>query len=120
MSGPANPNPRQTAMGGFQELQAQFGSGDWRELEEMFKPALVTRDFEPDEKLKRFAAACWSSGEGRAFIDWLFDLTCRAPYPVTSQDMNDLAFAAAKHQARAAVGETLAACICDGLKILNR
>ena len=120
MSGPANPNPRQLAAGAFEELEKQFGAKGWDFFSERFSPALVAQSFDPGEDFKKNLAAFARTELGRRIVDWLLDLTCRAPYPVTTQDMQDLAFAAAKHQARAAVGETLVKAIADGNVILNR
>lgn len=120
MSGPANPNPRQLAAGGFEELEKQFGAKGWDFFRDQFGPALVGENFDPGEDFKKNLAAFARTDLGRRIVEWLLDMTCRAPYPATSQDMQDLAFAAAKHQARAAVGEVIVKAIADGNAILNR
>ena len=120
MSGPQNINPRPLAMGALEDLQAAMGPLGWDFFEKQFGPAVVAENFDPGVEVKRFAAAMSQTAEGRRFIDWLLDLTCRAPYPVTSQSIEDLAMSAAKHQARAAVGETIVKAIADGHKLLNR
>lgn len=120
MSGPANPSPRELAAGTFEELERQFGTKGWDFFREQFAPALVSQSFDPGEDFKKNLAAFARTDLGRRIVDWLLELSCRAPYPVTSQDMQDLAFAAAKHQARAAVGETIIKAIADGNQLLNR
>lgn len=120
MSGPQNINPRPLAMGSLEAMQAAMGPVGWDFFENQFGPAVVAQSFDPGDEVKKFAAAMSQTVEGRRFIDWLLDLTCRAPYPVTSQTIEDLAMSAAKHQARAAVGETIVKAIADGNALLNR
>jgi len=86
-----------------------------------FHPAAThPGNFEPSDKMMMAAAILWRAGEGREFVEWILDLTMRAPYPVTSQDPHDLQFAAAKHQARAAVGETVLLAIRKGEEMLDQ
>lgn len=120
MSGAQNVNPRPLAMGSLEEIEQAMGSNGWNFFADQFGPAVVSQSFDPGADFKKNLAAFARTGLGREIIDWLLDLTCRAPYPVTSQDMQDLAFAAAKHQARAAVGETIVKAIADGNDILDR
>ncbi len=120
MSGPQNVSPRPLAMGSLEEIERMVGAKGWDFFEERFGPALVAQNFDPGDEFKRNMAAFARTAFGRGIVDWLLDLTCRAPYPVTSQDMQDLAFAAAKHQARAAVGETIVKAIADGNALLDR
>lgn len=120
MSGPQNVSPRPLAMGSLEEIERMVGAKGWDFFEERFGPALVAQNFDPGDEFKRNMAAFARTAFGRVIVDWLLDLTCRAPYPVTSQDMQDLAFAAAKHQARAAVGETIVKAIADGNALLDR
>lgn len=119
MSGPQNVNPRPAAMGSLEEIEKAMGANGWDFFAKQFAPAVVAQSFDPGQEFKRNLAAFSRTGLGREIVDWLLDLTCRAPYPVTSQDMQDLAFAAAKHQARAAVGETIVKAIADGNAILD-
>lgn len=93
---------------------------DFPGQETAFHPAQVhAGGFEPSDKVKIAAAILWRAGEGREFVEWILDLTMRAPYPVTSQNPHDLQFAAAKHQARAAVGETVLLAIREGERLLD-
>lgn len=114
MSGPQNISPRQTAMGSVSELEALIGGGGWADFQKTFAPAAVSASMDPGDELKKSIASMYQTELGRKIIDWLLDQTCRAPYPVTSQSMEDLAYAAAKHQARAAVGEMIVKAIVDG------
>lgn len=90
------------------------------DMQAAFHPAATHGgNFEPSDHVKMAAAILWRAGEGREFVEWILDLTMRAPYPVTSQDPHDLQFAAAKHQARAAVGETVLLAIRKGEQLLD-
>lgn len=120
MSGAQNVNPRPPAMGSLEEIEQAIGANGWDFFRDQFGPAVVAQSFDPGNDLKKNLAAFARTGLGREIIDWLLDLTCRAPYPVTSQSLHDLAFAAAKHQARAAVGETIIKAIADGNALLDR
>lgn len=124
MSGPQNVSPRPLAMGALEEIERELerraGAQGWEFLEQQFAPAMVAQNFDPGDEFKRNIAAFARTAFGRSIVDWLLDLTCRAPYPVTSQIMHDLVYAAAKHQARAAVGETIVKAIADGNALLDR
>ena len=84
------------------------------EIAKQFAPAALHRDATPDEKLKEFMAGLNATPQGRLFFNWLLNLTCNAPYPDTGLTMEVLAFAAAKHQARAAIGEAIMFYITQG------
>lgn len=56
----------------------------------------------------------------RETIDWLIDLTLRAPYPHVGEDFQSAALAAAKHQARAGIGEVIVAAIARGKQIIDQ
>ena len=117
MSGPQNVNPREVAIGSLEELEKRFAGEGWDYFEKQFAPAVTPANLDPGDKFKRQLAAVAQTEWGRELIGWIYDLTCRAPYPVTMQNMEDLAFAAAKHQARAAVGEVIAKAIADGKEL---
>lgn len=120
MTGPVNINPRRAAMGSLDDLTSVGGKQGWDALEAAFLPALTGQGLRPDERIMRFLAAMAQTEDGRAFVDWLFDLTCRAPYPRTGGDRDELAFAAAKHQARAAVGDVIAAALVEGRRLIDQ
>jgi hypothetical protein len=120
MSGPQNVNPRPLAMGSLEELEERFAGRGWSFFEQQFHPAATPADLDPGDQFKRQLAGVAETAWGRQLIDWLLDLTCRAPYPVTSQSIEDLAMAAAKHQARAAIGEVLVKAIADGRRIMDQ
>lgn len=115
MSGPVNVAGRVTLP--LDDLMRAGGRTGWEALEAGFAPAPVADRFRPEERIMRFAAALGLHPEGREFLEWIFDLTCRAPYPKTTGDMQELAYAAAKHQARAAVGDVIALAIAEGRRL---
>lgn len=92
----------------------------WDELLENFKPAAVRQPFEPADPVKKFVAAAYSTEEGRAFFNWLYDLTIDAPYPHVGSDKASVTIAAAKHEARAAVGRVVFNAMAQGHALLNR
>lgn len=114
MSGPANINPRQTAMGSLDELMNRLGTRGWDDLENPATPVPPGRGFEPEEKIKRYLASSYETELGRALVDWLLDLTCRAPYPFTHPTAEILAFSAARHQGRALIGEAIVKAVAEG------
>lgn len=108
MSGPAIiNNPREAAHGSIEELERLVGPKGWDFFAQDLAPAGMVDIFNPDDELKRYIAAMTESGLGRRFFDYLMNLTVRHPYPLSSNGMEDLAFAAARHQARSSVGEIL-------------
>lgn len=120
MSGPQNISPRRTAVGSVAELETLIGGGGWADFQKAFAPAAVSASMDPGDELKKAVAGMYQTDQGRKIIDWLLDQTCRAPYPITGQSMEDLAYAAAKHQARAAVGEMIVKAIVDGRALIDQ
>ena len=78
-------------------LFAEMSDKDFDTLIDQISPAETGPDFAPDDDVKKMLAAFWTSHDARRVIDWLLDITIRAPYPVTGPNRDDLAFAAAKH-----------------------
>lgn len=92
----------------------------WGDLEKAMAPAPLPDDFDPGDFMKQQLAALYATGDGRKIIDWLFDLTLRAPFPHVGSTRDSACIAAAKHEARVAVGQAIARAIVDGEKIFNR
>lgn len=118
MSGPQNVNPR----GIVNPIDDMFTAGGqgWDALEKMMKPALMADQWRPQDDLLKQIAALSMTEFGRELFSWLFDLTNRAPYPQTGDSIESAALAAAKHEARAAVGEVILNAIVEGRKLLNQ
>ncbi len=75
-------------------------------------------DYRPTDDVAKALYALFQYN--RAVIDWLLDLTLRAPYPHVDGDFQKAALAAAKHQARAGIGEVIAAAIAEGKRISDQ
>jgi hypothetical protein len=100
-------------------MLANLGGVGWAGLEEHFSPAKVADAFDPGADLKKVLFALYHTVDGRKIVEWWFDLTFRAPYPHVGSSLEAAAIAAAKHEARAAVGLALLKAIADGEKLLH-
>jgi hypothetical protein len=92
----------------------------WGELEKAFAPAKVPDNFDPGDFMKQQLAALYGTQDGRAIIEWLFDLTLRAPYPHVGNSRDSAWLAAGKHESRVAVGQAIAKAIVDGRELFNQ
>lgn len=92
----------------------------WGSLEKAFAPAQTANHFEPDNFMKQQLAAFYKTADGRQILDWLFDLTLRAPFPHVGSGRDSAWIAAAKHEARVAVGQAVARAIVDGRELFNQ
>lgn len=92
---------------------------DWGGLEQGFAPAAVSDNFDPGDDMKQVLSAFYNTDQGRKIIEWLFDLTLRAPFPHVGTTLEAAGIAAAKHEARVAVGQALARAIVDGNSIFT-
>lgn len=97
----------------------QAGPLGWEGLMRDFLPARVSENFDPGEDMKLVLAAFYNTAEGRRIVEWLWDLTVRAPYPHVGASNQSAAIAAAKHEARVAVGLSLKLAIEQGQKLWN-
>jgi len=117
MSGPfAFPS----GMMSLDQMLSQMGEG-WDGLERSFSPAPTRRPFEPEDDLKKMIALFYdTTPEGRRIVEWIFDLTFRAPYPPVAGSFEQAALAAKAHEARAAVGRVLVQTIVDGRALMEK
>lgn len=95
-------------------MLAAIGGEGWDGLQSKFQPGKVADRFEPDEALKKFVGALYQTGEGRAFFEWLWDLTVRAPPGASGTSMDAAALAHAKHESRFAVGQCIGLAVQQG------
>lgn len=114
--GPANFRREVAAL---DDMLAQLGGEGWDGLAGKFFPAPVAQSFDPGERVKRFLAAIVRTPDGREFIQWLSDLTWRAPYPSIGASFEQAAIAAKAHESRAAVGEVVLKAVTEGNVLLN-
>lgn len=87
---------------------------DWSGLEQGFFPAKTPDNFDPGDDMKVVLYHFSNTAEGRRILEWLFDLTARAPFPHVGTTTQSAALAAAKHEARTAVGYVIGRAIADG------
>ena len=66
------------------------------------------------DDMKQVLFHFYNTMEGRRIIEWLADLTVRAPFPHVGSLKESAALAAAKHEARTAVGYALLRAIAEG------
>lgn len=113
------PFPFRRELADLDTMLASLGGAGWDGLEGKFAPAKVPDHFDPGDDMKKVLAAFYFTAEGRKIVEWLADLTLRAPYPHVGQASDAVVIAAAKHEARAAVGEVLMKAIAEGYQLLN-
>lgn len=102
------------------ELMAIAGGElDNTQIAQKMGPAGLHGDNEPDDELLKFMAGLARTRQGEALFQFIWKLTFLAPYPVTVENMEALAFAGAKHQARCAVGEVILAAITTGDRLIE-
>lgn len=97
----------------------QVGGEGWDGIEKLFAPAVMPDRFDPGDTIKKMLAAFYRTAQGRELIEWLADLTVRAPYPHVGTDFQSAAIAAAKHEARFGVGLVLFKALADGEQLFN-
>ncbi|RWF48378.1 MAG: hypothetical protein EOS50_32035 [Mesorhizobium sp.] len=86
----------------------------WEGLNQAFLPAKVADNFDPGDDMKQVLYHFNNTAEGRRIIEWLCDLTVRAPFPHVGSTGESAALAAAKHEARTAVGYAMLRAIAEG------
>lgn len=70
--------------------------------------------FEPDDKVAIELWRLFNIPATRAVIEWLFDLTRRAPFPDEGGSFEAVALAAERYRARCKLGAAIAAAIVQG------
>ncbi|TIX55931.1 MAG: hypothetical protein E5V25_28650 [Mesorhizobium sp.] len=86
----------------------------WEGLNQAFFPAKVADNFDPGDDMKQVLYHFNNTAEGRRIIEWFCDLTVRAPFPHVGSMKESAALAAAKHEARTAVGYAMLRAIAEG------
>ncbi|TPN57165.1 hypothetical protein [Mesorhizobium sp. B1-1-7] len=96
------------------------GAPAWDGLEQAFFSAKVADNFDPGADMKQVLYHFYQTAEGRRIIDWIADLTVRAPYPHIGSTNETAALAAKAHEARAAVGYAIGRAIADGEELYKQ
>lgn len=93
------------------------GTDDLLDLDAMTEQIgkLSGSDYKPSDAVAKVFYAIFMGQ--REAMEWLLDLTLRAPYPHVSGSIEQAAIAAAKHQARAGIGEVIVAAIAEGKRL---
>ena len=117
MTGPF-PFSRQTMP--LDRMIEQAGAPGWKFFEDMFKPAGVSDRFDPGADMKKFLAAFEQTAQGRQFLEWIADLTVRAPFPHVGSSRDAAWIAGAKHEARFGVGSVIFKAVADGRELLSK
>ncbi|ESY05339.1 MULTISPECIES: hypothetical protein [unclassified Mesorhizobium] len=86
----------------------------WEGLSQAFFPAKTADNFDPGDDMKLVMFHFNNTAEGRRIIEWFADLTVRAPFPHVGSMKESAALAAAKHEARTAVGYAMLRAIAEG------
>ncbi|OBQ59578.1 hypothetical protein EFV37_22130 [Mesorhizobium loti] len=94
--------------------QLLAGTPTWEGLNQAFFPSKTADNFDPGDDMKQVLFHFYNTQEGRRIIEWMADLTVRAPFPHVGNLMEGAALAAAKHEARTAVGYALLRAIAEG------
>jgi len=94
--------------------QLMQATPDWKGLTQAFFPAAVADNFDPGDDMKLVLYHFSNNAEGRRIIEWFADLTVRAPFPHVGSMKESAALAAAKHEARTAVGYAMLRAIAEG------
>ncbi|RUW46088.1 hypothetical protein [Mesorhizobium sp. M8A.F.Ca.ET.021.01.1.1] len=100
--------------------QVLAGVPDWEGLSQAFYPVKTADNFDPGTDMKQVLFHLYGTLEGRRIIEWLADLTVRAPYPHVGQSKDSVMIAAAKHEARVGVGLVLFRAIADGEELYKQ
>jgi hypothetical protein len=89
------------------------------QVEAAIEDRAVADTFRPEDDLLKQIAQYANTYWGAKVFSWLHDLTDRAPYPMATGDIQELAMAASRHQGRAGVGHVLAKAVHEGNRLLN-
>ena len=101
-------------------LIASAGGEGWAGLDKLLEPALAKRQScEPGDDIKKALAVMARAGQGRAVIEWLMDITVRAPFRVTGATVEETAMRASNRQGIEGVAEAVLAAIADGERLLS-
>ncbi len=115
MSGPVAFGRQVAAVESF--LQAQ---PDWNGLGNALFGGPAPDAFRPEDDVKKFLAAAFRTAQGRAFVDWLADLTVRSAPEPGGPSLEAAAMAHAKHETRWALGQAVFRALSEGNDLLNQ
>lgn len=100
-------------------LEQSVAGGGWESLDEMFKPHRQDAPLQPSDDVAKALWVLRQHGEGRAIIEWLMDITLRAPLRVTGRSIEETALNAAARQGINGVGEVILKAIARGGELMQ-
>ncbi|MBB98327.1 MAG: hypothetical protein CML67_02135 [Rhodobacteraceae bacterium] len=102
-----------------QMLDAAGGAG-WDGLSDLMKPHLADRPLQPSDQVARHLALLAKDPRAREIIEWLMDITLRAPFRPIGATLQETALHAAKRQGINGVGEAVLAAIAHGQTLMEK
>jgi hypothetical protein len=119
MSGPIGHVGSATA--GPENKNDHTQTAGWADFARLIDPAKMPNPFRPEDKMMQEFSRYAETVGGRNVVAWLRSITDLAPYPnVSGGNFEQVAIAAAKHDARATIGRMIAAAITEGTAIRNQ
>ncbi|MDZ7822575.1 MAG: hypothetical protein U5K75_00050 [Ahrensia sp.] len=112
--------PRRVAQPVEQMLENTDGYLDIDKAIEAIGGMRAKAEYKPDDEVALWFYQTYLDAKGRKVIEWLLDLTARAPIPMMEKGFEHAALMAAKAQAREGIGNVIAEAICLGEKIFKQ
>ncbi len=94
-------------------------SGGWDDLENLL-PQLADVPLKPSDTVAKNLANLARTQGGREILEWLMDVTLRAPYHVTGKSMEETALNAATRQGINGVAEAILSAVKHGEDLLEQ
>uniref|UniRef100_UPI003BAC7D96 hypothetical protein n=1 Tax=Stappia sp. TaxID=1870903 RepID=UPI003BAC7D96 len=101
-------------------MVARAGGEGWDGLEELFKPQVANQPLQPSDHVAKTLATLCRDPRGREVIEWLMDITLRAPLRATGKTFEETALLTASRQGINGVGEAVLAAIAHGQKLSEK
>lgn len=92
----------------------------WDELEKLFEPHLADRPLQPSDTVAKNLANVSRTAGGREILEWIMDITLRAPLRVTGSSLEETALKAATKQGINGPAEAILNAIEHGETLLNQ
>lgn len=103
----------------FNDLMAQSGDG-WEFFANLVSTPRAADPCQPADEVARSLARFVRTGEGRAVIEWLMDITVRQPLRITGASLEQTALLAASRQGIDGVARAVLAAIAHGETLIDR
>lgn len=98
----------------------QAGGDGWDGLEKLFEPHLKDAPLQPSDQVAINLAQLARHENGRAMIEWLMDITLRAPLRIQGATIQETALRASQRQGINGVGEAVLSAMAHGEKLLSK